>query len=531
MFDINFSGRDFMTIGRIFIGIIKILLKVIFFFGLEFPFAVFGILFWLVNGEHSWWLWKNEKILEPIFITAMVISCLFSLLFTIRNFARLFKKDPTITIRSMFGAKDSKKITNPTIKEIRSESGFIFGKQNGKYIAKSETEDGHILVIGGAGSGKSSCLAIPSLDSWKERVFAIDIKGELLQKCTRDRSRVKVFSPQEQDSYGYDPFWALYESDNIAQDIKDITLAIMPTPPDVKDPFWIESAQNVLNGSLTHFYGQGYSFIESMQEIVSTPIQSLLGDIMDSDNMLAKIFVAQLVDQKAETLSGIATELSNKIMLFATDPAISGALARPQKITPHDLENGYDVFISIPEHKLEQWKPLLTLINNQFLKHFEKRPESDSKPILFLLDEFARLGKIDAILNGLATLRSKKITIAILTQSLAQLDLIYGRESRQVIADNCSYKAILKATDADTQEYFSKLVGTYDKIKKSSSAQFEQYTQLGKGTGASTTTEEKRIVKPEEFATLDKIILLTPYGFCRAEKIPYYKEKRFAKGV
>ena len=52
---------------------------------------------------------------------------------------------------------------------------------------------------------------------------------------------------------------------------------------------------------------------------------------------------------------------------------------------------------------------------------------------------------------------------AILTQSLAQLDLIYGRESRQVIADNCSYKAILKATDADTQEYFSKLVGTYDK--------------------------------------------------------------------
>ena len=474
--------------------------------------------------------WVTGKGAEVVSFILLVLSFIPTLLIFSRNLMRTFKKDNTFTWGDFFRDRQTK-TTNPIVKGLYSESGFIFGKQKGKWLAKHEYTDGHILVIGGAGSGKSSCLAIPSLDSWKERVFAIDIKGELLEKCTRDREKVKVFNPQDPYSYGYDPFWALRDSDNMAQDIKDITLAIMPTPPNVKDPFWIESAQNVLNGSLTHFYGLGYTFIESMVKIVSTPIQSLLRDIMDGDNILAKMFVAQLVEQKTETLSGIATELTNKIMLFATDPAIAGALARPQKITPYDLENGFDVFISIPEHKLEQWKSLLTLINNQFLKHFEKRPESDSKPILFLLDEFARLGKIDAILNGLATLRSKKITIAILTQSLAQLDLIYGRESRQVIADNCSYKAILKATDADTQEYFSKLVGTYDKIKKSSSANFEQYTQMGKGTGTSTTTEEKRIIKPEEFATLDKIVLLTPFGFCRAEKTPYYKEKRFAKGV
>ena len=30
------------------------------------------------------------------------------------------------------------------------------------YVTKKETEDGHILVIGGAGSGKSSCVAIPT---------------------------------------------------------------------------------------------------------------------------------------------------------------------------------------------------------------------------------------------------------------------------------------------------------------------------------------------------------------------------------
>lgn len=531
MFDVDFGGREVFTIGRIFIGIIKFFIKLILFFGLEFPLAFVGGFLWLVLVKYPEVLEEHETLLMFPFFFGLTISILLSLAFTVRNFVRLFKKDPTITLRSMFGVKSAKKITDPTIKEIRSDSGFIFGKWKGKYIAKSEKEDGHILVIGGAGSGKSSCLAIPTLDSWLERVFAIDIKGELLAKCTRDRNRVKVFAPQDIASHGYDPFWALHESENVAQDIKDITLAIMPTPPDVKDPFWIESAQNVLNGSLSHFYGLGYTFIESMQKIASTPVKTLLNEIMSGNNTLAKIFVAQLIDQKDETLAGIATELSNKIMLFATDPMIVSALSRDVSVTPKDLENGFDVFIQIPEDKLEQWKSLLTLINNQFLKYFEKRSETDSKPILFLLDEFARLGKIEAILNGLATLRSKKITIAILTQSLAQLDLIYGKESRQVIADNCSYKAILKATDADTQEYFSKLVGTYDKMKKTSSANFEQYTQMGKGTGASKTTEEKRIIKPEEFATLDKIVLLTPFGFCRAEKTPYYKDKRFLKGA
>lgn len=525
----DFTARELLNIFKFLFGIVKLFFKLILFFGLEFPIAYMAIFMWLANGRFSDFVGKHESALYFPFFLFLAITVMLSLAFTARNIMRLVKKDPTISILGIFGKRDGK-TTAPTIKQIRSDSGFIFGKWKRKYIAKSENEDGHILVIGGAGSGKSSCLAIPSLDSWNERVFAIDIKGELLAKCTRDVNKIKVFNPLQLE-YGYDPFWALGESDNLAQDIKDITLAIIPLPNDTKDPFWIESAQNVLNGALLHYYGLGYTFIESMLRIASTPVKALLNEIVNGNNTLAKIFIAQLVDQKDETLAGIATELSNKIMLFATDQSIINALSQEINISPRDLENGYDVFIQMPEHKLEQWKPLLTLINNQFLKHFEKRSESDSKPILFLLDEFARLGKIEAILNGLATLRSKKITIAILTQSLAQLDLIYGKESRQVIADNCSYKAILKATDADTQEYFSKLVGTYDKMKKTSSASFEQYTQMGRGTGASKTTEEKRIIKPEEFATLDKIVLLTPYGFCRAEKTPYYRDKRFKRGA
>lgn len=405
--------------------------------------------------------------------------------------------------------------------------GFVFGKAR-KWICKPESLDGHILVLGGAGSGKSSCIAIPSLLSWGQRVFAIDIKGELSEKTGRNRPSLQVFNPQNPASPGYNPYYLLKTSRNPVQDAREIAQSIVPKPANTREPFWIDNAQNLFTGAILHFYEQGYSFIDTIYAIQSTPVSQLVQEIHGSDSMDARLFVNQLVEMDTKTLGGIYAELSGKIMVFATDPDIKASLSRSATISPEDLESGSDIYLHIPEDKLEQWKGLLTLIVNQFLKHFERRPDATATPVLFLLDEFPRLGRVETAVNGLATLRSKKVTIGLFAQSLAQLDAIYGRENRQVIADNCQYKAILSATDADTQDYFSRLVGTYDKKKKSSGAQFEQYSGLEKGTSTSQTTEEKRIIKPEEFAALKDVVLLTPYGFARVGKTPYYKTKIFS---
>lgn len=460
---------------------------------------------------------------------AYYLTFIIAAVILIQNIIRMFKGDKSFSFLKLFiGGSQSLKekgAINPKVDKEHlqvEEQGFIFGKKNKKYVAKGENEDGHILVIGGAGSGKSSCLAIPSLKSWKERVFSIDIKGELSEKTKGYRVDSKIFNPNDRESAGYDPYYLLDTSTNLVQDVKEIALAIMPIPKEVKDPFWVKSAQNIFIASMLYFYEQKYSFIRTIEKIQSTPIEQLINEIKEGNNQDAKYFINSFIGLDIKTLSGIYTELSNNIMLFATDQQIKETLTRDYVITPEDLENGIDIYVVIEESKLEQWKGLLTLIVNQFLKHFERRANEGATPILFLLDEFARLGKIETMSNGLATLRSKKITIALLIQSLAQLDEIYGQETRKVIADNCSYKAILKATDADTQEYFSKLVGTYDKAKKSHNSNYEQYTGLGKGTGTSTTTEEKRIIKPEEFAYLKDIVLLTPMGFYRVDKAPYY---------
>lgn len=50
---------------------------------------------------------------------------------------------------------------------------------------------------------------------------------------------------------------------------------------------------------------------------------------------------------------------------------------------------------------------------------------------------------------------------------------------------------------------------------------------IGKGQGTSTGTEEKRIIKPEEFAYLQDVVCVFPNGYKRLQKANYYEDKTF----
>ena len=403
--------------------------------------------------------------------------------------------------------------------QSQNPQGVVFGRQSKRYITKPETTDGHVLVVGGVGSGKSSCVAIPTLRAWRECAFVIDIKGELYEKTRQYRPNIIVLNPLNSSSFGYDPYFCLYHSNNPAQEARAIAQAIIPLPPDTKDPFWIESAQNIFTASILHFSGMGLSFLETIRQIQSLAPKELIAEICEGE---AQYFVSSMRNMDERALSSIVAEISKNVVHFVTDRNLISVLSRKSNITPADLEYGNDIYIQIPEHLLRQWKNLLTLIVNQFLTHFEQRSELHARPILFLLDEFPRLGKVNAMLDGLATLRSKKISICLIIQSLAQLDTIYGHNERKVISDTCAYKAILSATDADTQEYFSRLVGTYDKEVTQHGTQSSPFIGFPKGQSTNTYEQEKRIIKPEEFAMLKDIVLLTPFGNLRVDKMPYY---------
>lgn len=104
------------------------------------------------------------------------------------------------------------------------------------------------------------------------------------------------------------------------------------------------------------------------------------------------------------------------------------ALRKPasyeQSISPATLETN-SIYVYLPDEKLKIYGDLMRIITAQSMEYFSSRPPEHKQMILFCLDEFASFGKLQ-ITEALRKLRKRHIRIMVLTQSLADLDIIYG---------------------------------------------------------------------------------------------------------
>jgi type IV secretion system protein VirD4 len=388
-------------------------------------------------------------------------------------------------------------------------------------------------VIGGRGSGKTEGCVKPTLcGTWGDTAtfVAVDIKGDLCSEhlSANPSSETAVISFREKVEYTIDPLDHVREDgdDNKVANIKEIVYALIPLSVRITDPFWKESPRNLVAAAMIFFYNEGKGFIEIMGEIMSTPPETLIQKIANSGDVEAMARVIPFIKElfiddegnksKEETdkkryfvncdskmSMAIHQEIVNRLEVF-NDPRIKRVLVPSEKQVKWTNLDDYNVFISVPEDRLEQYDGVLTMVLTQLFRTLERSPETfppectNRKKVGIFLDEFPRLGKMDVITNAASTLRSKGVTMLLVMQSLAQLDLIYGHETSRVIMDNMDFIAIFKITDPESQKYFSDLIGTENDNPK---------------------------IRPHELRTLKDIVVVTPDDVKRVKKTFHYKTK------
>lgn len=393
--------------------------------------------------------------------------------------------------------------------------------------------EGHIVIIGGSGSGKSSGIAAPTMESYKGPMVVTDIKGELSKiysrlyaKGTATRPFI-IFDPTDPKSPCFDPFIFLRSDDrrNLEANLEDIVKVILPDIPGSIDKYWRESAQSLLYSALRYYYCLGLSFIEAVIEISSTPTRELIKTLESKGDSNVLNGVQDFSLLKSEQLGSFGREMRNALRALANDDYIRHAFsARENRFTWGDLEEKV-IFLSIPTDKIDAWGKMITLMYKQLFRYLERRPEKYSQEgrnceqILLLMDEFPRFGRIEGMASAMATLRSKGVSICLMIQSLAQLDKLYGEKERQIILDNCSYKVILGANDPETQKALSDLAGTTPSLQWGASVNLDRKLRVT-GYSVQLHSSEEPFIQPHELAFLKDVILLTPYGVYQVTKIP-----------
>lgn len=433
---------------------------------------------------------------------------------------------------------------------LDADSGVFFGldRDHGYYVGKSSTMDGHICVIGESGRGKTESIVKPTILTYQNgSTIVFDFKDNLhkhwISTARSLGKRSVVFWPDGPVgcSCHYDPLEPMRRNNsaNIVAATTDLAYALIPLPDGTKEPIWIETAQNYLIGVIIYYYFLDMNFPEIMMLILNTPVTEMIKNIMQDDveeATLAKIFINKLTDVDPKIVSNIGMEL-NRLAFFVADQNLMDLLTPTENDDLLDWEaisksvEPIDVFISVPESKLDYYKPILRLMANQLIRTLEQRPQrtfssgTELPPILVLMDEFSRLGKFPAITSGLMTLRSAGVTFAIFIQSIASLDEIYGHTTARVILDNCSYKVILGASDVESQQYLSNLVGSVATPQGSISESYNMFTNQVIGYSRNIGVTLEPIIYPHEFGSMSDMVVVSPNGYFRIDKIPYYSRK------
>ena len=425
------------------------------------------------------------------------------------------------------------------------DSGVYMGLETtmgkGYYVGKPAKCDGHILTAGVTGSGKSNILAKSILETWQDIIVSIDIKGELSRhyQCLLQRHLVRrpciVFDPSNGGSH-YDVYALLKKGDSrFKQYVREIVYAIIPKPADVRDPYWIDMARDMLTGAIVYYYELGLDFIGTILMVQDTPTAELCKEIIREGSSNARMYVSEIASLPRRQQAAIGTEVKRHTMVFATDPDIQSALSCSED--EEDCFNAFswesivsdaeapNVFLSISQDRLAQWSGVLRVMITQLIRQLERRPEKYSlkghsmKPFLLLLDEFPLLGNIEDIDTAITTLRSKNVTLNIVIQSMTQLDKVYGENVRKTLVDNCDYKVILRVTEPDTQKYLSEMIGTVPTVRGGASQSYSPYTdQPTRGVQVQEIREP--LIHPHEFNMNEDIWLHTPQGFLSAIKLP-----------
>ena len=402
-----------------------------------------------------------------------------------------------------------------------SAEGIIFGIQKRNVVYSPTNAEGHISVFGGSGVGKTSAILIPTLLKWKGTSLTIDISGDISKNVNIENKLVY------QPGNSYIPYNVFYQIDHVSEKSKknglleQLAFLMMPDNDEFSDAsqFYNTEGRKILTASFIAFYFAGYDFIDTCKMVFQSSWKDLFSRIDETKNQDAIQYINSFEGASEQNTSGCKQACDAVIKLFATNETIQKSISRPvdgsESFDPGKLETK-NVFVVIDDSKLKLYAPLLHLITAQCLEFFSERSNESKSNILLCLDEFVSLGKLE-ITDALRKLRKKHIRIMILTQSMADIDLLYGKAERMAMMNNFSFKVILEASDTETQDYFAKLIGYKPTKKKSVSTSNVNTTK--------TLADDKEwIIEPAKLARLgDSLILLYREGYKLLKKNFYFK--------
>jgi len=427
-------------------------------------------------------------------------------------------------------------------------TGFILGKltkpkRKGRYLVGKKFP--HALIVAPTGRGKTTGFVIPNLLTWEGSAVVLDVKGENFEATARHRrkqgDKIFRFAPtdfEDRRTHRYNPLLRISELKDPAQQQMELQLLASLFLQNEN-----ERVQGLLKGGIDLFVAAGLLAFQrkrpTLGEIYRIAAsggnkgKEYMERSVEVENEAAKLIFTRLASTNNDTLTSYVSLLMTSGLDQWQNPAIDAAT----QVSDFDFRKirrePFSVYLVVQPLMIKSMAPLIRLFFSDLLASMmDKEPGPDEPwPVMIMLDEFNRLGKMPIVVESIETLRSYKGHLAIVTQTIPALDEIYGENTRRALQGNAGVKLYLTPSDEKTVEELSKAVGkTTKKVVTRSRA-------IGKnpfeGRSQSVRTEEVPLLPEDEARRLplDEIVMVIDAQMpIRARRIEYFNDP-FFKGI
>lgn len=517
--------------------------------------TVSGMVFYLSQTMQMQEIHLNRENLIGILAGGLVVPC-FIAFSNLLDFISKGKTDftPNITLKkNVTSISDSKrqamykKVTKSDNLLSSKPEGLIFGVQGKQYvtmpIGKEGVRDGvSAIVLGSPGSGKSVFLTNFLLNNFNQKnptpVFCLDIKPELARKSVimKDNEKVKIVDFTDRSKAGWDVYFAIKENtpDDEKMRVFDGISRALIVSNNPKDKFFINNARTILKFLLLYHFNKGLGFIDSITKIIAEDTSAHISQVLNDKEYCPEgglVFngLKKYAGKESDAMQDIVLTLQEHLNIFLNSDIRYQLRDNPTKACPEDINNGISVFVCLPMYLLDENEDLLRLIVFQTISWMERRGENWKHGAVLILDELARLGKLENLLSFLAVNRSLGVSCIMAYQDFSQIEKIYSKEEAITLMNLSEVTYILSCKDQETSKVLSDLIGEYreEKVSHNRSALLHQ------ADGKQNVSEEyRKIMETADFQTLRerKEAILIVYGkYFRVKQFRYFEHPEFKK--
>ena len=508
--------------------------------------ALFGLPIYRPWQVFTWWYWydayaprvfmEGAAIAGAGGIAAIAVAILLSVLR-----AREASDVTTYGSARWAGPKDI------TAAGLFAEDGVVLGRLDKRYLRHAGSE--HVLCFAPTRSGKGVGLVIPSLLTWPGSAIVHDIKGENWQLTSGWRARfgrVLLFDPTNAASAAYNPLLEVRRGEREVRDVQNIAdILVDPEGQLERRNHWEKTSHSLLVGAILHvLYAEKDKTLAGVAAFLSDPrrpIAATLTAMMrtphlgDRPHPVVAQAARELLNKSENERSGVLSTAMSFLSLYR-DPVIA-AVTRRCDWRIDDLVSDarpLTLYLVVPPSDISRTKPLVRLILNQIGRRLTEELHNTNRKhrLLFMLDEFPALGRLDFFESQLAFMAGYGLKAFLIAQSLNQIEKAYGQNN--AILDNCHVRVAFATNDERTAKRLSDALGTTTELRAMKNYAGHRLSPWLGHLMVSRQETARALLTPGEIMQLpsdDEIILVSGAAPIRAQKVRYFRDAQLTARI